>query len=49
MVTVIDALGTILIGLVKELEDLVLRGQVETTQTTALLTSVRLLRRILET
>ena len=33
---VIGALGTILKGLVKELEDLEIRGQVETIQITAL-------------
>ena len=36
-------------GLVKRLEDLEIRGQVETIQTTALLRSSRILRRVLET
>ena len=45
---VVGALGTILEGLVKGLEDLEIRGQVETIQTTALLGSSRILRRILE-
>ena len=42
---VIGALSTI----AKEVEDLEIRGQVETIQTTALLKSVRMLRRVLET
>ena len=46
---VIDALGAIPKGLVKEQEELEIRGQVETIQTTALLRSARILRRVLET
>ena len=45
---VIGALGTVTKGLVKGLEDLEIRGQEETIQTTALLTSARILRRVLE-
>ena len=36
-------------GLLKRMEKLEIRGQVETTQTTALLRSARILRRVLET
>ena len=39
---VIGTLGTVTKGLVKGLEDLEIRGQVETIQTTALLRSVRI-------
>ena len=46
---VIDAIGIILKGLVKRLEDLEIRGQVETIQTTELLRSARILKRIQET
>ena len=46
---VIGARGTISKGLVKELEDLEISGQVETIKTTALLTFARILRRVLET
>ena len=46
---VIGALGTITKGLLKGLEDLEVGGQVETIQTTALLRTVRILRRVLET
>ena len=46
---VISALGTIPKRLLKVLEDLVIRGQIKTIQTTALLRSVRILRRVLET
>ena len=46
---VIGAFGTIIIGLVKVLEDLKIRGQVETIETAALLRSARILRRVLET
>ena len=46
---IIGALGTIPKGLVKRQEDLDMRGQVETIQTTALLRTVRILRRVLET
>ena len=47
MPIVIGALGTTPKGLVKGLEDLEIRGQVETTQTTTLLRSARILRRVL--
>ena len=46
---VIGALGTIPKGLVKGLEGLEIGGQAETIQTTALLRSATILRRILET
>ena len=46
---VIDALGTVTKGLIKGLEDLKIRGQVETIQTIALLRTTRILRRVLET
>ena len=46
---VIGALGTITNGLVQGLEGLEIRGQVENIQTTALLSSDRILRRVLET
>ena len=46
---VIGALGTVTEGLVKGLEDLEIMGRVETVQTTALLRSARILRRVLET
>ena len=46
---VIVALGTILKGIVRGLEELEIGGQAETIQTTALLRSPRILRRILET
>ena len=46
---VIGALGTVTKGLGKGLEDLEIRGEVETIQTTAVLRSVRILRRVLET
>ena len=45
---VVGALETIRKGLIKELKDLVIR-QVENLQTTALLRSARILRRVLET
>ena len=45
----ISTLGTDTKRLIKGLEDLEIQGQVETTQTTALLKSVRILRRVLET
>ena len=47
--TVISALGTVNEGSVKELEDLEIRGRVKTIQTTALLKTARIQRRILET
>ena len=46
---VIGAFGTITKGLLKGLEDLEVGGRVETIQITALLRTVRILRRILET
>ena len=46
---VICELGTISKRLVNGLEDLQIRGQVETIQTTALLTSARITRRVLNT
>ena len=46
---VIGALGTITKGLLKGLEDLEIGGRVETIQTTALLRTARILRRVLET
>ena len=45
---VIGALGTVTKGLIQELEDLKITGRVETFQTTALLRSARILRRVLE-
>ena len=46
---VIGALGTVTKGLIEVLEDLEIRGRVEIIQTTVLLRSVRILRRVLET
>ena len=46
---VIGALGTVTKGLLKGLEDLEIGERVETTQTTALLRTARILRRVLET
>ena len=46
---VVGALGTIPKGLVKGLENLEIRGQLEITQTTALLILASILRRVLET
>ena len=46
---VVGALGTIIRGLLKGLEDLEVGGRVETIQTTALLRTARILRRVLET
>ena len=43
------ALGTVTERLLKGLEDLEIRGRVETILTTALLRSARILRRVLET
>ena len=43
------ALGSVTKGMVQELEDLEIRGRVETIQTTAFLSSTRILRRVLET
>ena len=48
-IIVIGALGTVPKDLVLGLEDLEIRGRVETIQTTALLRSARILRRVLET
>ena len=46
---VIGALGTISKALEKNLSELVIRRRIETIQTTALLGSARILRRVLET
>ena len=46
---VIGALGTVAEGLLKGLDDLEVGGRVETIQTTALLRTARILRRVLET
>ena len=46
---VIGALGTVTRGLLKGMEDLKVGGRVETIQTTALLRTARILRRVLET
>ena len=46
---VIGALGTVTKGLLKSLEDLEIGGRVETIQTTALLWTASILRRVLET
>ena len=46
---VIGLLGTVPKGLIKGLENLEIRGQVENIKTTALLRSTRILRRVLET
>ena len=46
---VIAAFGTVTKGLLKGLEDLEVGGWVETIQTTALLKTARILRRVLET
>ena len=46
---VIGGFGTVTRGLLKGLEDLEVGGRVETTQTTALLRTARILRRVLET
>ena len=46
---VIGALGTVTKGLLNGLEDLEVSGQVGTIQTTALLRTARILRRVLET
>ena len=43
------AFGTVNKGLLKGLEELEVGGQVETIQTTALLRTARILRRVLET
>ena len=46
---IIGALGAVTKGLIKGLEDSEITGRVETIQTTPLLRSARLLRRVLET
>ena len=46
---VIGVLRTVAKGLAQRLVDLEITGRVETTQTTALLRSARILRRVLET
>ena len=46
---VIGAFGKVTRGLLKGLEDLEVGGRVETIQTTALLGTARILRRVLET
>ena len=46
---VIGVLGTVTKGLLTGLEDLEVGGRVETIQTTALLRTARILRRVLET
>ena len=46
---VIGALGTVTKGLLKGLGDLEVGGRVETIQTTVLLRTARILRRVLET
>ena len=46
---VIHVLGTVTKGLVQGLEDLEIRGRVETIQATTFLRSDRILRRVLET
>ena len=46
---VIGAFGTVTKGLLKGLEDLEVGGRVETIQTTALLKTARMVRRVLET
>ena len=45
----IGAFGTVTKGLLKGLEDLEVGGRMETIQTTALLKTARILRRVLET
>ena len=47
--TVVGALGTVTKGFIKGLELLKIKGRVETIQTTALLRSARILRRVQET
>ena len=47
--SVIGAFGAVTKGLLKGIEDLEVGGRVETTQTTALLRTARILRRVLET
>ena len=45
----IAALGTVIKEIIKGLQDLEIRGRVETTHTTTLLRSTRILRRVLDT
>ena len=45
---IISALGTLHKGLVQGLEDLQMKGRVETIQTTVLLRSAKILQRVLE-
>ena len=47
--SITGALSTVTQGLVPGLEDFEIRGPIETIQTTALLRSARILRRVLET
>ena len=49
ILTIISALWTISKGLVKGIEELEIGGQAETIQTTALLRSAKILKRVLET
>ena len=49
IIVAVDALGTITKGSVHGLEDMEIIGRVETIQTTVLLRSARILRRVLET
>ena len=49
MPIVTDTLSTVTKGLIQELEDSEIRGRVETIQTTALLRSARIPRKVLET
>ena len=46
---VIDAFGIITKGLLKGLEDLEIRGRVETIQITSLLRTAKILRRVMKT
>ena len=49
MPIIIGAFTSVTKGLIQGLEDLEIKGRVETIQTTALLRAVRILRRVLET
>ena len=49
MTIAIGSLGTVPKGFEKRLKELEIAGRIETTQTTTLLKSARILRRILET
>ena len=46
---IVGALGTVTVGLFKELEDIEIRGPVENLQPTTLLRSARIQKRVLET